>query len=75
MLKKEVGPILWEEEALKFQDKYIVNPHVLDGILYWLNVDGELKNLIIEKALKLTYNTYGIGIGYWKIEEYIVQPN
>jgi hypothetical protein len=75
MLVKSVTPILWEEPALELSDGFIQNPKVLDGVLYWLNTDGILKKLIIEKAKKLTYQKYGIGIGYWKLEEYIVYPN
>jgi hypothetical protein len=76
VVTKEVTPILWEESILNFSRSFIQNPHVLDGVLYYLNTDGELKNLIIESAVKLTYEKYGEGIGWWIIEDsFIVQPN
>jgi len=75
MLEKEVAPILWEEQALNFQDGYIMNAQVLDGVLYWLNTNGEMKNLIIEKALKLTHTKFGEGIGFWVLEsDFIIVP-
>jgi len=75
-IQKEVTPILYREPVLNFQDKFIQNPRVLDGVLYWLNTDGQLKNLIIEKARKYTYAKWGEGIGWWIIsEDFVVQPN
>lgn len=74
MLIKTVTPILWQVPALEFSDLFIENARVIDGILYWLNTNGELKNLIIDKAKKLTFKTFGIGVGYWKTEEYVVYP-
>lgn len=76
MLRRVVEPILWQVPELEFSDGFIMNAQVLDGNLIWLNTNGELKNLIIEKAQKLTNDLYFSGIGYWIIEDdFIVQHN
>lgn len=76
MTTREVSPILWCEPALNFDDGFIMNSHVLNGILYWLNTNRELKKLIIEKAIKLTYEKWGEGIGFWILEDsFVVQSN
>ncbi len=73
MESNDVSPILWEETILNLDGQYINNPVVLDGILYWTDVNG-IRNLIIEKARAYTFTKYNRGIGYWKLEEYVVQP-
>lgn len=75
MVLKTVTPILWEVQKLNFSESFIQNPKVIDGILYWLNTDGRLMKLIIDKAKKLTYKNYLEGIGYWIVEnDFVVQP-
>lgn len=75
MLTKIITPILWEEPVLNFDEKFISNPHVQDGILYWLNSKtGELQNLRIDFWTRNTAIKYKEGIGYWLLTEYVVQP-
>ncbi len=75
MVTKEETPILWQEEVLKFSDGYIMNAHVLNGILIYLNTNGELQNIIIESAVKYTNDKYGDGIGWWILEDdFVSQP-
>lgn len=74
MESQQVSPILWEESVLNFDGQYINNPVVLDGTIYWTDVNG-LRMLIIDKARKYTYTKYNRGIGYWVIEDtFVVQP-
>jgi hypothetical protein len=76
MIRKEVSPIVWSLPTLNFSDGYIMNAHVVAGnLLIYLNTNGELQNLLIDKAIKTTYNTYGSGIGYWIIEDdFVIVP-
>lgn len=68
MVSKTISPILWGEPVLNFSDGYILNSHVIDGILFYLNTNGELQKLIIESAIKYTNLTHKEGIGYWILE-------
>jgi hypothetical protein len=74
MITRDQHPILWEEPILNFDNGYIMNAHVLGGILYWLNTDGELKNLVIDFWTRNTAIKYKFGIGYWILFQYVVQP-
>lgn len=69
--EQTVIPILWEEQVLNFENKFVNRPIVIGGIIYWTDNNGP-RNLIIEKAKKLTNNKYGEGIGYWIIEDTFV---
>jgi hypothetical protein len=75
MITRDISPILWEEPVLNFDNKYIINPHVMGGLLIWLNTDGRMKNLRIDFWTRNTAIKYKEGIGYWILtSDFVVQP-
>lgn len=75
MVREEISPILWQEPVLNFSDGYIMNAHVLNGVLYYLNTNGEPQNVFIERCQKYTFTKYPTGIGVWILDDdFIVQP-
>lgn len=75
MITREITPILWIEPTLAFsEDGFIMNATVIDGEVYFLDTNGRPRNIIIESAVKYTYAKWPQGVGYWLVEEYIVQP-
>jgi hypothetical protein len=75
ILTETITPIMWDAPILNFDGQYINNPVVLDGVIYYTDVNG-IHNVLIDKVQKYTLKAYNQGIGYWIIStDFIVQPN